>query len=195
MDGRKREKDARNLQFVDNVSPCILWIDEIEKVLSTSDSSNDTGNRILGQFLFWLQESPSRVFLVATANNISKLPAELFRKGRFSEIFFTDLPTRDERADAIRLYAEKSLHIDFSDADIERMVDVTEGYSYSDIETAVKEVSQARLLDASCEITMDMVIAQIEGILPITKSNPELVEQCRRWGLEKAINVSIEEAK
>ena len=193
--GESERKMRESLQFVDNVSPCILWIDEIEKVLSTSDSSNDTGNRILGQFLFWLQESPSRVFLVATANNISKLPAELFRKGRFSEIFFTDLPTRDERADAIRLYAEKSLHIDFSDADIERMVDVTEGYSYSDIETAVKEVSQVRLLDASCEITMDMVIAQIEGILPITKSNPELVEQCRRWGLEKAINVSIEEAK
>lgn len=193
--GESERKMRESLQFIDNVSPCILWIDEIEKVLSTSDTSNDTGNRILGQFLFWLQESMSRVFLVATANNIQKLPAELFRKGRFSEIFFADLPTATERRDAIRLYADRSLHCEFGPDDVQRMVDVTEGYSYSDIETAIKEVAQVKLLDEKREITMDMIVTQIQSILPITKSNPELVEQCRMWGREKAINVSMEEAK
>lgn len=77
-----------SLQFIDNVSPCVVWIDEIEKSLSVSDSGNDIGKRVLGQFLFWLQESRSRVFLVATANDVSLLPFELFRKGRFSEIYF-----------------------------------------------------------------------------------------------------------
>ena len=85
--GESEKKMKESLQFIDNVSPCVVWIDEIEKSLSVSDSGNDIGKRVLGQFLFWLQESRSRVFLVATANDVSLLPFELFRKGRFSEIF------------------------------------------------------------------------------------------------------------
>lgn len=188
--GESERKMRESLTFIDNVSPCVLWIDEIEKMLSTSDTSNDTGNRILGQFLFWLQESPSRVFLVATANNIGKLPPELFRKGRFSEIFFADLPSEDERRDVIDLYAKRSLHKTFSDSDLELLAKVTEGYSYSDIETAIKEVTQLVITEPEREITMDLIIGQIKGILPITRSNPELVAECRAWGREKAINVS-----
>lgn len=86
--GESEKKMKESLQFIDNVSPCVVWIDEIEKSLSVSDPGNDIGKRVLGQFLFWLQESRSRVFLVATANDVSLLPFELFRKGRFSEIFF-----------------------------------------------------------------------------------------------------------
>ena len=108
-ESERRMRDA--LSFVDNVSPCILWVDEIEKALAVSDSGgNDTSQRILGQFLFWLQESKSRVFLVATANDISRLPSELFRKGRFSEIFFVDLPSVDERKTAIIQFSSKCLH-------------------------------------------------------------------------------------
>ncbi len=191
--GESERKMRESLSFIDNVSPCILWIDEIEKVLSTSDSSNDTGNRILGQFLFWLQESMSRVFLVATANNIQKLPAELFRKGRFSEIFFADLPSEKERCDVIRLYIEQSLHKDFSDEEILQIAKVTEGYSYADIETAIKEVSQMLIVSQDLLIDIDMIIKQVKSIVPISKSNPELVEQCRAWGRNKAINVSMKE--
>lgn len=188
--GESERKMRESLAFIDNVSPCVLWIDEIEKMLSTRDSSNDTGNRILGQFLFWLQESASRVFLVATANDIRKLPAELFRKGRFSEIFFADLPCAEERADAIRLYAQKSLHMTLDDVQVLQIVDATEGYSYADIETAIKEVSEARILHPEKEITTEMILDEIQSILPITQSNPELVEDCRAWGRDKAINVS-----
>ena len=193
--GESERKMREALKFIDNVSPCVLWIDEIEKMLSTSDSSNDTGNRILGQFLFWLQESLSRVFLVATANNIQKMPPELFRKGRFSEIFFADLPTERERADVINLYAMQSLHKVFTDDELLKIVKVTNGYSYADLETAIKEVSQMLIVHPDLEISMDMVIEQIQSIVPITKSNPELVESCRAWGREKAINVSTMEAK
>ena len=193
--GESERKMRESLKFIDNVSPCVLWIDEIEKMLSTSDTSNDTGNRILGQFLFWLQESPSRVFLVATANNVTKLPAELFRKGRFSEIFFADLPSESERADVIKLYAEKSLHTTFPQDELEEIVKITEGYSYADIETAIKEVSQVLITHPDVEITREMVITQIQGIVPITKSNPELVAECRIWGLNKALNVSTKEVK
>ncbi len=191
--GESERKMRESLNFIDNVSPCVLWIDEIEKVLSTSDTSNDTGNRIMGQFLFWLQESQSRVFLVATANNIQKLPAELFRKGRFSEIFFADLPNESERVEAIELYVNQSLHIDFDKNDILRMAEATEGYSYADIETAIKEVSQCMIVNHDLKITIDMIIEQIKSIVPIIKSNPELVDKCRNWGKDKAINVSTKE--
>lgn len=188
--GESERKMRESLAFIDNVSPCVLWIDEIEKMLSTRDSSNDTGNRILGQFLFWLQESASKVFLVATANDITRLPAELFRKGRFSEIFFADLPCAEERADAIALYTQKSLHMTLDEEQMAQVVAATEGYSYADIETAIKEVSEAKILHPDMEITTEMLIRKIQSILPITKSNPELVEDCRAWGRDKAINVS-----
>ena len=68
------------LQFIENISPCVLWIDEIEKVLSTTDTGNETGKRVLGEFLFWIQESSNKVFMVATANNVNALPYELYRK-------------------------------------------------------------------------------------------------------------------
>lgn len=191
--GESERKMRESLNFIDNVSPCVLWIDEIEKVLSTSDSSNDTGNRILGQFLFWLQESQSRVFLVATANNIQKLPPELFRKGRFSEIFFSDLPDENERKDVIKLYVEQSLHMKLLQDEIKRIAKITEGYSYADIETAIKEVSQLLVVDPDLSINTDMIITQVQSIVPITKSNPELVMQCREWGRHKAINVSQKE--
>ena len=191
--GESERKMRESLKFIDNVSPCVLWIDEIEKVLSTSDSSNDTGNRILGQFLFWLQESESRVFLIATANNIQKLPAELFRKGRFSEIFFSDLPNSEEREAVIKLYLDQSLHASLSQDEIKRIAEITDGYSYADIETAIKEVSQLLILNPDLPINVDMIIEQVMGIVPISKSNPELVEQCRKWGRHKAINVSKKE--
>ena len=94
-------KDA--LTTAENVSPCILWIDEIEKGLSGAGGSNDGGvsTRMVGQFLFWLQECKKQVFVVATANDVSMLPSELLRRGRFDELFFIDLPTSEERRDII----------------------------------------------------------------------------------------------
>ena len=106
-------KDA--LTTAENVSPCILWIDEIEKGLSGAGGSNDGGvsTRMVGQFLFWLQEFKKQVFVVATANDVSMLPSELLRRGRFDELFFVDLPTADERRDILSLYMRKYLKLIF----------------------------------------------------------------------------------
>ena len=97
-------KDA--LTTAENVSPCILWIDEIEKGLSGAAGLDSSGvsTRMIGQFLFWLQESLKFVFVVATANDVSKLPPELLRKGRFDELFFVDLPKDSERKEIINIY-------------------------------------------------------------------------------------------
>lgn len=184
----QRMKDA--LQFIDNVSPCVIWIDEIEKALSISDTGNDTGKRVLGQFLFWLQESQSRVFLVATANDISKLPFELFRKGRFSEVFFIDLPNRDERRAAIRQYADRSLQYELNEADMETLVNESQGFSYSDIEYAIKEVAQKALLEGQDVINTALIAETFRGIVPISRSNPEMIEAIRAWGYERAVAAS-----
>lgn len=187
-ESEKKMKDA--LQFIDNVSPCVVWVDEIEKALSVSDSGNDTGKRVLGQFLFWLQESQSRVFLVATANDISALPFELFRKGRFSEIFFIDLPNAAERKAAIAQYAKQSLHIKISSDDMNDLLQVSEGFSYSDIEYAIKDIAQLALINGQSVITKESLMETFKKIVPISQNNPDMVTKIRKWGSERAVAAS-----
>lgn len=188
--GESEKKMKEALQFIDNVSPCVVWIDEIEKALSVSDSSNDTGKRVLGQFLFWLQESKSRVFLVATANDISQLPFELFRRGRFSEIFFVDLPNAMERQAVIRQYVKRSLHIELSDTEVEELVVVSDGFSYSDIEYAIKDVAQLALVKGQNIVNQETIVKQFHMIVPISQNNPDMVHKIRMWGLERAVSAS-----
>ena len=198
--GESEKKMRESLQFIDSVSPCILWIDEIEKVLATSDSGNETGKRVLGEFLFWLQESDSKVFLVATANNVSVLPYELYRKGRISEVFFSDLPGPGERAQAFRQYIKRSLILDAEDSLIEQLTEISDGYSYADIETAVKNVALEELIlksrnghtDAPGEIGRKL-ISGTKDIIPISDLNPEMIGEIREWGEHRARNVSIAE--
>ncbi|MDE6724363.1 MAG: AAA family ATPase, partial [Ruminiclostridium sp.] len=188
--GESEKKMKEALRFMDDVSPCVVWVDEIEKALSVSDSGNDTGKRVLGQFLFWLQESTSRVFLVATANDISSLPFELFRKGRFSEIFFIDLPDEEERRDVISQYAGKSLLMDLNDEEMGELVSISEGFSYSDIEYAIKDIAQLALTEGQQAITYEAVVKKFKEIVPISKNNPDMVERIRKWGLERAVAAS-----
>lgn len=188
--GESEKKMKEALRFIDNVSPCVVLVDEIEKALSVSDSGNDTGKRVLGQFLFWLQESQSRVFLVATANDISLLPFELFRKGRFSEIFFIDLPNANEREEVIRQYIQKSLRILPKNEDVYELVKISEGFSYSDIEYAIKDVAQLALIDGQSVITQKLIADKFNEIVPIFQNNPDMVEKVQKWGKERAVSAS-----
>lgn len=188
--GASEKKMKEALQFIDNVSPCVVWVDEIEKALSVSDTGNDTGKRVLGQFLFWLQESKSRVFLVATANDISLLPYELFRKGRFSEIFFIDLPNAAERKAIIEQYSRKALHIRFDESDMSELIKASEGFSYSDIEYVIKDTAQLTLLKGQTIISKDLLLEKFKEIIPISQTNPDKVAQIRKWGSERAVAAS-----
>src|SRR5262249_19575507 len=95
--GESEERARQALHLADTGSPCILWIDEVEKALSHGDLDSGTSTRVFGSILTWMQEKKSSVFVVSTANDITNLPPELLRKGRFDEIFFLDLPTLEER--------------------------------------------------------------------------------------------------
>ncbi len=192
--GESEKKMKEALAFLDNVSPCVVWIDEIEKALSVSDGGNDVGRRVLGQFLFWLQESASRVFLVATANDVQALPSELFRKGRFSEIFFVDLPNEAEREAALRQYCARALHWEPQAGEAGRLVEASRGFTYADIEYAVKSLAEELLLAPQTEVSVPALTARFSQMIPYSKTYPETLKQLRAWGAERAVNASeIEE--
>lgn len=189
--GETERAMQESLEYIDNVAPCVLWVDEIEKALSASSGESDVGNRILGQFLFWLQESKARVFLVATANDITKLPPELFRKGRFSEIFFVDLPNRRERAEAIKLYISRSFDIEYSLDDLLMLADCSEGFSYSDIEQAIKGVAECVAFRSAPIPDAQSMAAHLGTIVPISAAD-DRIESIRAWGKEHAVSASME---
>ena len=176
------------LEYVDSVSPCVLWIDEIEKELSSS-GDNDTAKRMLGAFLYWLQEYTGRVFLVATANDISKMPPELFRKGRLSEIFFVDLPSAEERKAAIELYCSLCLDVRLTPEQVGELAARSDGFSYADIEAAIKSVAEREYTQNSKE-SFDTVAHSFDTTVSILSSQPEPIARARAWGKESAVAAS-----
>lgn len=184
--GESERRMSQALAFLDNVAPCVVWIDEIEKALAVSSQGNDTGKRVLGQFLFWLQESTSRVFLVATANDITQLPPELFRKGRFSQVFFVDLPGPEERAEAIAQYAGRCLHQILSPGNLEQLVALSDGCSYADIEYVIKEGAQTALLHGQAAAGPALLAQLFSQTIPFARTNPDAVEALRAWGRDRA---------
>lgn len=186
-ESEKKMRDA--LRFLDNVAPCVVWVDEIEKGLAVSADGDDIGKRVLGQFLYWLQESARRVFLVATANNVEALPAELFRKGRFSEVFFLDLPGPEGRAAAIRQYAARALGDEPAGERLARLVAASDGFSYADIEYAVAELAQTAI--AGGALPPEALEEQFSRVIPFAQSNPEALQTIRAWGRQRAVPAAL----
>lgn len=198
--GQSESRLKEALGTADRVAPCVLWIDEIEKGLAGAGSANDGGasTRLLGHFLFWLQESRQRVFVVATANDISALPPELFRRGRFDELFFVDLPTPQERREIIELYIERYRLKPLSTEMLGELVDMSDGFSGADLDAAVMEVANADVLMHD-EAAGSAVAHQIDdnfwrrvfgNVVPLSKTNPESIEAIRAWGRERAVPAS-----
>lgn len=188
--GQSEQQLKEALETAEHVSPCILWIDEIEKGLATSISS-DVTTRLVGQFLFWLQESEKEVFVIATANDVSKLPAELLRKGRFDEMFFVDLPSVKERKDIIKMYIDKYLKINVPDNFLDVLANMTEGFSGADIEASFRDISY-RVLAKNEPINGQFIVDALKKVVPITQTNPESVEYIRNWGLNRCVKANID---
>ena len=181
-----RLRDA--LEAADRIAPCVLWLDEIEKGLAGQSDSTGVTKRLIGQFLFWLQESKARVFLVATSNDISTLPPELLRKGRFDEIFFVDLPDEDERAEIIRIYHRKYLGEDAPDGLVKELVGLSAGFAGADISAALHEVGVALELPGAHEARgAEFIKANFTNTMPLSRTNPEQIEEIRAWGRERAV--------
>lgn len=183
-------KDA--LATAENVSPCILWIDEIEKGLSGAGTSNDGGvsTRMVGQFLFWLQECKKQVFVVATANDVSLLPSELLRRGRFDELFFVDLPTAEERREILALYMRKYLNLDFTGPLADRIVELTDGFTGADLESTVRDLTYRSIANDSFVLNEENMMTAFNNVVPLSQTSPEKIEKIRDWGKERAVPAS-----
>ena len=187
------EKQLREaLATAENVSPCILWIDEIEKGLSGAGSSNDGGvsTRMVGQFLFWLQECKKQVFVVATANDVSMLPSELLRRGRFDELFFVDLPTADERREILTLYMRKYLKLEFAGPLSDKIVAMTDGFTGADLESTVRDLAYRSIANSSFVLNEENIVNAVNNVVPLSQTSPEKIEAIRDWGKERAVPAS-----
>lgn len=184
-------KDA--LTTAENVSPCILWIDEIEKGLAgASGASGDGGvsTRMVGQFLFWMQECKKQVFVVATANDVSMLPSELLRRGRFDELFFVDLPTAEERREIISLYMRKYLEVEFSGAFADQIVEISEGFTGADLESTVRDLAYRSIANNNFVLNAENIITAFNNVVPLSQTSPEKIQAIRDWGKERAVPAS-----
>lgn len=186
-----RLKEA--LATADHVAPCVLWIDEIEKGLAgATQGANDggTSTRLVGHFLYWLQEARSRVFVVATANDVSKLPPELLRRGRFDELFFVDLPSAEERKEIISIYIQRGLKCSADPDLMQELIELSDGFAGSDLESAVREVVKTAYLNGDSSVTPDLFRRSFSNVVPLSKTSPEQIESIRAWGRERAVPAS-----
>ncbi|MEP7119170.1 MAG: AAA family ATPase [Acidobacteriota bacterium] len=173
------------LAAADSMAPCVLWIDEIEKGLASSNSDNGESRRVLGTLLTWMSERRSRVFIVATSNDIEALPPELIRKGRFDEIFFVDLPDAASRHEIFAIHLGKRGQ-DVAAYDLARLVALTDGYSGAEIEQAVIcAIYDSRA--EQCATGTAHVAAEIARTRPLSIVMAERIAALRAWAADRTV--------
>jgi len=163
----------------------VLWIDEIEKALATDANDDGVSRRVLGYLLTWMAERKSSVFVVATANDVTALPAELLRKGRFDELWFVDLPIHDERV-AILGTALKAHGRGGADVDPHEVAMATVDFTGSEIAELVPTALYSAYADGAREITTQDLLAAARDIVPLSKTMGEKLERLREWGKTRA---------
>ncbi len=200
--GESEQNMRSALRTAEAVAPCVLWIDEIEKGFAAGASgTGDSGTsaRVFGTFLTWMQEKTSAVFVMATANNISLLPPEFLRKGRFDEIFFIDLPTTVERKVIFSLHIRARLvagpalgELPVDDALLDPLVALTEGYSGAEIEQAVIAAC-FDAFDGRRALTAEDLSRAITHTVPLSITQAEQIAALRAWADVRAVAASLPE--
>jgi hypothetical protein len=183
--GESERNLRESLASAEVLAPCVLWIDEIEKGFAAGDSDGGATRRVLGAFLTWLAEKSSRVFVVATANDIETLPPELIRKGRFDEIFFVDLPHPGTRAEILRIHAAKR-GIALDAPTLEALARACEGFSGAEIEQAIVATlytAHARHVAPDAKL----LASEIGATRPLSVVMAESVAALREWAKDRTV--------
>lgn len=182
------EKNLRKaLGEAERMAPCLLWMDEIEKGLSVGDSDDGTSQRIIGTLLTWMSEREAPIFMVATANDISKLPPELMRKGRFDELFFVDLPTPAIRESIFKIHLQKR-KLDEAGFQLDQLAQASEGFSGAEIEQAIIAAQYAALSD-NAPLSHDHVQQELHQTRPLSVIRAEDFQRLRGWAHERCVMV------
>ncbi len=178
---------ARACRTMEAIAPAVVWFDEIEMGITSSESSGEQG-RIFAFFLTWMQEKVRGLFVAATANRIDLLPAEMIRKGRFDEVFFVDVPMDEERIDIFNIHLRKR-GIDPTGFGVERLTKLTKGWTGAECEQCVvSAVTRAKLEDR--EMTLEDLLRTAGNIVPLSKTMKEQVDHIRSWARDRAAPAS-----
>ncbi len=180
------ERNLRKaLDTAEVMAPCVLWLDEIEKGLAVGNEDDGLSRRVLGSLLTWMSERQKPAFIVATANDITQLPPEMVRKGRFDEIFFVDLPNPQNRREILAIHLQKR-SLKPADFELEALVEATQGFSGSEIEQAIVSAMYTAHAQGR-DVTQEDLQGEIHNTRPLSVVMAESVEAIRSWAAERTV--------
>jgi SpoVK/Ycf46/Vps4 family AAA+-type ATPase len=196
--GETEKRIQKVFKVAEGLAPCVLWIDELEKVFAGSgpdSASADAGvsSRLLASFLSWMQERKSAVFVAATCNNVTVLPPELIRKGRFDELFFVDLPSVDERKQVFSIQLTKRKR-NPADYDLDRVAAAAKGFSGAEIESAVQTGLYAAF-SRKQELSTEDLLTALSTTVPLSITRAEEIAELRAWAKNRAVWASVQETR
>jgi hypothetical protein len=185
--GDSEKNFKRALHTAERMAPVILWIDELEKAFAQGGEEADGGvsRRVFGSFLGWLQERRGDVFVVATSNDVSKLPPEFIRKGRFDEVFFVDLPTTEVRSSIFDIHLKRRSQKP-ADFDLELLSKASDGFSGAEIEESVV-AGLFSAFSANTPLNTQLLLAEIEKTRPLARTMTEKINQLRSWAQHRTV--------
>jgi SpoVK/Ycf46/Vps4 family AAA+-type ATPase len=188
--GETERNFRRAMQTAERLSPCVLFIDELEKAFAAGGGTEDGGlsHRVLGSFLSWLQDRSGDVFTVATANDIDRLPPELLRKGRFDEVFFVDLPNADARADILAIHLRRRKQ-DPAAIDIPAVVAATDGFSGAEIEQVIVSALYTAFA-GTAQVTTALLLHEAAATRPLSVTMAEKVAALRSWAKDRTVSAN-----
>ena len=194
--GETEKRIKKLFRVAEELAPAVLWIDELEKVFAgsaPSSSSSDAGvsSRLLGSFLSWMQDRTAPVFIAATSNNVSALPPELIRKGRFDELFFVDLPNLSERRAIFAIHLKRHKQNPAS-YDLDQLALAAKGYSGAEIDAAVQTAMYSSF-SSKQPLTMQDLLRALHSSIPLSTTRAEEIESLRRWARQRAVPASLAE--
>ena len=180
--GESESRLRQMINVAETISPCILWIDEIDKAFSNNDNRGDSGtsNRVLATFISWLSEKTKPVFVIATANNIDLLPIEIIRKGRFDEIFFLDLPEIEEREEIFKIHLQAFRPNSWQSFDYCQLAQASESFSGAEIRQSIIEGMYHAFYEKR-EFTTEDICMALKELIPLAHLESDQMIRLQQW--------------
>nr|YP_010472263.1 hypothetical protein NDC64_pgp080 [Navicula tsukamotoi]UVG41728.1 hypothetical protein [Navicula tsukamotoi]UVG41872.1 hypothetical protein [Navicula tsukamotoi] len=189
--GESESRLRQMINVAETISPCILWIDEIDKAFSSTESKGDSGtsNRVLATFVSWLSEKKKPVFVIATANNIDLLPLEIIRKGRFDEIFFLDLPKKEEREEIFKIHIQEFRPNSWESFDYNKLAELSESFSGAEIRQSIIEGMYHAFYEKR-EFTTDDISMALTELIPLANLESNQMVKLQNWASSGRIRLA-----
>ena len=189
--GESESRLRQMISVTETISPCILWIDEIDKAFNNSQNRSDggTSNRVLGTFVTWLSEKTKPVFVIATANSIDYLPLEIIRKGRFDEIFFLDLPQRSEREEIFKIHLQQFRPGSWKNFNYTELAQITDSFSGAEIRQAIIE-AMYQAFSEKREFTTTDIKNAIKDSIPLANIENDQMLKLKKWATSGRIRLA-----